>query len=331
MASLRTHVSELATAVGTLGLDLTEALAHPPPQLVGVDFLTLIELRDAHAAGELGELFAASWRNGRAFLEATDGLRGRLPVRVEWRGPQRPVGRDPVPADLRIDHVFLVSVKERSKVLHNLSPNGLFGDGRDRGNWYAVVAPGELQALYDATREVAAVDDLPDAATELTKAEAGRLTAPLPDRRWPDELAGPYRALARAVSIASAERWNERLADPAARELQLWHLLRLAPAPYFLLGASRTDRLRLRVDTPWDWRQRWRLVALDLEPDLDAGQPQVRWRGHVAAAAANCDEERVVEGVVEIRWSHGRFAGAPEAKVQLHTRHEDVPGYTPLR
>src|SRR6202011_3535347 len=52
--------------------------------------------------------------NGRAFLLAADGLRGRIPVRVEWKGPDRQVGSEPIPADLRIDHVFLISIKTRS-------------------------------------------------------------------------------------------------------------------------------------------------------------------------------------------------------------------------
>jgi hypothetical protein len=38
----------------------------------------------------------------------------------------------------------------------------------------------------------------------------------------------------------------------------------------------------------------------------------------------------VVEGHVEIRWSHGRFASPPEAKVYLDTPHHQVPGYWPL-
>ena len=33
---------------------------------------------------------------------------------------------------------------------------------------------------------------------------------------------------------------------------------------------------------------------------------------------------------VLVRWSHGRFSGHPEAKVQLRSPHEQVPGYTPL-
>lgn len=35
-------------------------------------------------------------------------------------------------------------------------------------------------------------------------------------------------------------------------------------------------------------------------------------------------------GHVEIRWSHGRFAQNPEAKVYLDAAHHDVPGYVRL-
>jgi len=38
-------------------------------------------------------------------------------------------------------------------------------------------------------------------------------------------------------------------------------------------------------------------------------------------------EDRTVEGHVELRWSHGRFGGPPEAKVYLDTPHHEVPGY----
>jgi hypothetical protein len=40
--------------------------------------------------------------------------------------------------------------------------------------------------------------------------------------------------------------------------------------------------------------------------------------------------ERTVHGHVEVRWSHGRFAGPPEAKVYLDTAPAEVPGYVPL-
>jgi hypothetical protein len=108
----------------------------------------------------------------------------------------------------------------------------------------------------------------------------------------------------------------------------LWRLLRLQGAPYFLLGAPREgEPLRLRVETPWDWRQAFRLRDFVIEAG-ERGQPEVRWRAVVTERERGV--ERLVEGHVEVRWSHGRFCGVPEAKVYLDTPHNQVAGYTAI-
>jgi len=107
-----------------------------------------------------------------------------------------------------------------------------------------------------------------------------------------------------------------------------WRLLRIGSAPYFVLGSSPAGPLRLRIATPWDWRQEFRLVAFDVHAQL-AGQPRVGWRALVHERHSGA--ERSVAGHIEIRWSHGRFGAPPEAKAYLDTAHVDVPGYFPLR
>jgi hypothetical protein len=87
--------------------------------------------------------------NGRAFLEASDALRGRRPIRVEWKGPHRPPGDDVIPADIRIDHVFLVSCKYLSRVLLNPGPQRLFERllvGEQRGG-----VKGQPEVAWNAT------------------------------------------------------------------------------------------------------------------------------------------------------------------------------------
>jgi hypothetical protein len=54
----------------------------------------------------------------------------------------------------------------------------------------------------------------------------------------------------------------------------------------------------------------------------------IDWRAVARDRATGTDRE--VCGHVEIRWSHGRFCGPPEAKVYLDTPHDRVPGYFPL-
>jgi len=106
-----------------------------------------------------------------------------------------------------------------------------------------------------------------------------------------------------------------------------WRLLRIGSAPYYVLGAHpRSGPIRLRIDTPWDWRQRYRFRRLEVEAQ-PGGQPRVGWSIVYSEAGG---PERSVRGHVEIRWSHGRFAQPPEAKVYLDSRHEDVPGYHAL-
>jgi hypothetical protein len=107
----------------------------------------------------------------------------------------------------------------------------------------------------------------------------------------------------------------------------LWRLLRIGAAPYFVLGSQPGNSLRLRVATPWDWQRAHELRAFEIAPG-NRKQPSVDW----SAAVRSIEDQRTVEvhGHVEIRWSHGRFAGPPEAKVYLDTPHQAVPGYVPL-
>ncbi len=407
MPGLKTEITELATGLGMLGVGVGEGLATPPAEFLNVDEGTWSRLASAFRSGAHDALFENAWANGRAFLSATDGLRGRLPRRVEWKGPDRQVEADPIPADLRVDHVYLVSIKTRSDVLANRSPARLFLGRSAPRNWFLETAPDEYRSLYRAAvtyiaQAGAGPPDLdPDAAVDgppgtdptcaptrapttdqgqqvlgiggaardtsapspgpsspgpsspghlslragapggpgdtsgypddvegLTAVDGKALGRLLPGRSWPEPLRPLYLDLARAVSAESARRWNGSLASTAERELQAWRLLRLAPAPYFVLGTSPSGPLRIRVDTPWDWRRSWEFLALDVRPAVGAGQPQVDWTLRVRNRSTGA--ERVTEGFVEVRWSHGRFSGAPEAKVQLRSRHEDVPGYTPL-
>ena len=329
MPRLETEITEITTGLGALGHDLLAALTDPPPQFVNVSRANWENLRTAYQQGNHRTLFTTAWLNGRAFLLAADGLRGRIPIRVEWKGPDRQVEQDPIPADLRIDNVFLVSIKTRSAILWNRSPAQVFLRQSQPGHWYVETARAEYQALYDAARALGDLAELPDDVALLTRQQGARLAVHLPGRQWPESLAPLYRAMAGACAIRSADLWNASAPRRAQRERMAWWLLRLAPAPYYLLGDSVAAPLRIRVDTPWDWRQRWEFLGLEITPARDAGQPRVDWT--IRARDRTTGESRATSGYVEIRWSHGRFSGHPEAKVQLSTRHEEVVGYTPLR
>jgi hypothetical protein len=334
VADTRTAVSELATALGMLvhGTVGWAVLQRPAEVLVGPDAWDQLE-RGLHDP-DLHLLAESAFANGTAFAEHAEGLGGRRPTRIEWTGGHRPPGDQVIPADLRVDRVYLVSCKYLSKVLHNAAPARVFDhllkstDSHDRADWYGQVAPEAHRRLATVAAEAVGCP-FPADPCDADVTARRRLRDALREhgRAWPDAATEPYRDMCAEVSRASAERWRRSASTAGAREQLLWRLLRLASAPYFVLGASRADVIRLRIDTPWDWRQRHDLRAFDIEPD-DAGQPQVRWAATVLDRESAT--EVVVHGHVEVRWSHGRFGGPPEAKVYLDTPPADVPGYVPL-
>ena len=167
MADDRTTVTELATALGMLGHACVEdALAARPPAMVNLTTLDWDRLDALWAAGAHGSDFRAGFDNGAAFLAAPGALRGRVPALIEWKGAHKSPGDEPVPADLRVDHVYLVSCKYLSRNLHNRSPSRVFdrllgpGDA-DAGDWYLRSAPIQYQALYEAAAAFAGREGLP--------------------------------------------------------------------------------------------------------------------------------------------------------------------------
>jgi hypothetical protein len=334
----RTEITEIVTGLAAFGAgDLATALADPPTGFGGVGPERWERLRVLHREGRHRAEFAAAWANGRAFLDARDGLRGRPPEVVEWKGPHRPPGADPVPADLRIDHVYLVSCKYNSRITLNASPRLIFGsaNGADGSaeastDWFAEVAPREAQQLYDVVRfETGLVGALPARLDALSPGQRRELAHALGRGAWTSPAAAEaYTALSAVVAEASARRWRARLRSERVREATLWRFLRVAAATYFVLGAEGDRMVRLRVGSPWDWRQAFRLRRFEVEAVVSR-QPVVGWTATVDDLAAGAS--RTIAGHVEVRWSHGRFAQPPEAKVYLDTPHHLVAGYWPLR
>lgn len=336
MPALRTELTEIVTGLGMLGFGtLEEALAARPREMLNVQAAHWNRLQEALDACQFRGEFDAAWRNGLAFLQASSGLRNRRPLRVEWKGQYQTPGYDLIPADLRVDHVYLVSCKYLSRVLFNPSPSHLFDrlladrKGSNQVDWYMEVSADAYRSFYaEVRRQMSSEVALPQRIQDLESRHRARLKSSLPVS-WSPNLHQAYLEFCIAVSHASAERWRSNLTTARTREEMLWRLLRFAGAPYFVLGASGRDVLRLHIYTPWDWRRDFSLRSFIVAADAQAGQPLVRWRAVVRRLADRSDN--VLQGHVEIRWSHGRFCGNPEAKVYLDTPHAEVPGYAILR
>jgi hypothetical protein len=172
-----------------------------------------------------------------------------------------------------------------------------------------------------------AAQDLPERASDLTSDQRDALGRWLRSG-WPEGAKADYGRLSAAVAASSVRRWEAALdAGRGAGESMLWRLLRVGSAPYFVLGSSAARSLRLRIATSWDWRQRYVLSAFTVTAQA-GGQPRVGWSARVRDRATH--ETHEVTGHIEVRWSHGRFGGPPEAKGYLDTPHHLVPGYCTL-
>ena len=333
MADVRTEVSEIVTGLGLFGFrDLERALAARPRFIVNVDDQVYDRLDTAFAGAEHDGVFRTAWENGSVFGRADDGLRGRPPWLVEWKGPHRPPAYEQIPADLRVDHVYLISCKYGSNILHNASPWHVFDRAlaersKHTHDWFAEVAPESFQEFYAEVRAHVSQLQLPSRVTDLDTQHRQQLRTALKGR-WPAALRPDWELVAFEIARASAARLLERAANKRGREELVWRLLRLQAAPYFVLGAdTHQSPLRYRVTTPWDFRNRYQLRSFDTWGEL-AGQPTVRWRADVIDRTDGA--ARIIEGHVEVRWSHGKFGGVPEAKVYLDTPHHLVAGYEPI-
>lgn len=327
-----TLVSEVATGLGMIRRTLPEAMQHIPSELVGVSDEDWGNLQALHASGRYSTLFESSFANGRAFSISDLGLRHRQPVVIEWCGRRKLIGDGAIPADLRIDHVYLVSCKYDSKNFLNTGPSRLFdsllkAEPKSNDSWYQVVAPSEFQSYYSAVREQYDLWDLPGHVEQLDTHHRIELKKVLP-RTLPEQLRPVLAEFCMAVSERSAIRWRKAIGTSSRKKSDFaMTLLRIPQAVYFLLGQDGVLPQRFKVLSRWDWANRFDLADFNIESS-SAMQPTVNWTIKVTDRFTG--EELMTRGHVEVRWSHGRFNGAPEAKVYFDSPLRETPGFIEL-
>ncbi len=331
MPSVRTEITEIVTGLAMLGYQsINRALEVRPRHISHVTDDVFDRLEAARAERTHDPEFEAAWQNGLAFARSERGLRGRPPWSLEWKGHQKPASRsiETIPADLRIDHVYLISCKYRSRILHNARPATLFEHclaptgPAHRHDWFEHVSPDAFEQIWGPIHGAAGISaSTPPSGTSKAQRQAIKtyLAANAVDI---DSV--HYYEFVRDVSEQSARRWRSNLGRSEQRNELLWRLLRMQAAPYFVLGAGQDGApVRYQVATPWDFSQRHTLDCLEIRPG-QRRQPSVDWTAHISSGNQSTT---VVDGHVEIRWSHGKLTGAPEAKVYLDTNPLEVPGY----
>ena len=236
MADDRTKLTELATALGMTGHATLREAIEARPGVLEIEADEWDDLNRILGAGKLAAVAETAFANGAYFASHADGLNGRTPRRIEWSGGRRLPGDRPVPADLLVDRVYMISCKYLSKILHNTAPahvflDGLAGTSKSRGvDWFQKVAPDAHEALYARTVEVLRLPDMAESPISQTREQRPRLRLALKELAppgLPEGLDQEYERLIEEVSRASAALWEADLVDRSQQERLLWRLLRI--------------------------------------------------------------------------------------------------------
>jgi hypothetical protein len=245
-----------------------------------------------------------------------------------------------------------ISLKAESDIVNNFSPAHLFisipqgSSSPDRSeNWYLQTDPDGFQELYDSTKEIQ-LDRFPASFPSSVK-EFERI-ASRNDRKelakGIDKLEGEARdtfekariKMCHKVASVSAQMFNEYLqvslnssSKNSIIDKIVKDLFRLDSVEYIVAGVSDGKEFAVKVPSIDDFRQEWEIKSIKAVADLSRKQSVVNilvtYKNKVDKTAEYTNKFHV-----EIRWSHGKFCGSPEAKLYKDFKWYDVAFMQPV-
>lgn len=264
---------------------------------------------------------------------------------LKWRGTLKRSKTASGAQDLLVANTQ-VSLKAESDIVNNFSPAHLFisvpqgSSAPDRSeNWYLQTAPGEIQKLYDSTYEIRQ-DRFPASFPSSVK-EFERI-ASRNDRKelakGIDKLEGEARDIFEAtriemchkVAVVSAQMFNEHLQTSLNSSSKnsiidkiIKDLFRLNSVEYIVAGVSAGTEFAVIVPSIDDLKQEWEIRSIKAVADLSRKQSVVNI---LVTYRSKSDKttETTSKFHVEIRWSHGKFCGSPEAKLYKDFKWHEV-------
>jgi len=256
---------------------------------------------------------------------------------VQWCGPLRQAATTSAAKDLLVANTP-ISVKANSNLVLNASPFNLFQaiplgqvPAQRAENWYLELAQTELQYLYSllwdyGLQQEANINhlsrDIVEFEQDASKSDRRTLQAiikQLTDDAKP-KFNQTYVAMCHAVAQKSAAIFNQNLNQSLAGSAKhgvLEHLVkyffRLDTTEYILAGLDGKQAFAVIMPELTQWKQQWRIKSVQAEANLRRKQSVVNI--YVAYEHKKQRLSHTAKFHVEIRWSHGKFCGAPEAKL----------------
>ena len=280
------------------------------------------------------------------FIEIGRLLRASYPLfvnlsQITWCGPQQQAATTSASKDLVAANVP-ISVKNESNVVLNPSPYNLFitipsgsMPATNTENWYEMTDSGGIADLYAYVQEpsglaiprmfseferVASREDR-DGLQEYIKNLNGEAKA---------EFTRRYRQMCRNVSTVSANRFNQNFQTALNSNIRnsvleniVKQFFRVNGVPYILVGLDKHRPFGLQIPDMTGWKRNWKIASLTASPDLARGQSVVDICMVVEEKTTKINHS--MDFHVEIRWSHGKFCGNPEAKLYKEFSWSSVP------
>jgi DNA modification methylase len=347
MPSEKTESSELSLAFGVLGIN--EPISLSEQQVLDYFENTLSVEKYRRFQREF-----SNPKNTRLYsrlIKLGGKLRENYPHftklnRIKWLGPQKQARTDSGVQDLSAANIS-ISVKAGSNILFNLSPSHIFESmpqgsvPADRSeNWFLRTNPGDFQDLYASVRDIR-LDHLPASATEFEhtarSADRDELQSEIAKLTGSEKakFESCYKAMCRKTSEISASMFNENYKNSmsggsknAVIEYLVRNLFRLDSVEYILAGIAGSREYVIKMPSLSHWKREWEIVDIQAHPDLSRKQSVVLltvcYKNKQSGTSYNAQFH------IEIRWSHRKFCGAPEAKLYKDFNWKDIAFVTSI-
>ena len=258
---------------------------------------------------------------------------------VTWTGKEKLKDYGAVGHDLIIDALDLrISVKENAQLFQNPSPfkvfekwpKGVFEQSRD-SDWFIHTALEELNNYYLKCSGVkfSGFKDITSYYQNVGgKGERKKFSTYVAQLHSSSNAAvlSAYDQLCRKVSDRSAEIFNSNITasltggnKQLSKNKTLAKLFafyfRLDSNRYTLCGTENSTSFAVEVSDLKNWEENFEIVGVKAQ-GLTRGQPEVLLNFEFLDKKSQNKFSRKIRS--EVRWSHGKFCGNPEAKLYKH-------------
>jgi hypothetical protein len=259
---------------------------------------------------------------------------------VEWAGSDKLSAGSPVAKDIFISNANLrISIKENADVYINgspervfqLIPSGFFGHSTRGDDWFFSTAQIELDCYFLACggNRIKGCKNTRDFYSLVERKQRkvfGKKVKALHDSNNSNVIKA-YAILCEKVSNESAKIFNANLTSSLTDKNKVLpgifkFFFRLNSVEYILAGVEKNKPFAVSLMPVDQWIKKYDFVDVIALP-LQKGQPEVLLRFSFKdkkSKTSYCFDARV-----EIRWSHGKFCGNPEAKVYKTWNYADLP------